>query len=178
MPFRYQRFLDCLDAQVAPSVREKLLNQRVPFESLSTNSQTTKWIKQLVDDLPDTIGVDTANLVMESCGQQCIGQSILEKAIFLRKGSRDIDEFLDKLNQAHIGGGKLRREDQTIYASYDRCYCGSVSKTRVPISTTYCHCSCGWYKKLFETALEKSVTVELIDSIVRGAKSCQFIIHI
>jgi len=115
---------------------------------------------------------------MEACGQQCIGQSVLDKAKSLKHGTGDIDEFLEKLNKAHIGGGKLRRDNSIIYASYERCYCGSVSKTQKPISLLYCQCSCGWYKKLFEATLGKPVKVELVDSIIHGADTCQFIIHI
>ena len=178
MPFRINRFLDSLKNQTSVEEQEQLLKNRAQFESLTTATQTTKWIGSLMDDLVAGIGVDNAKLVMESCGQQCIGQSILEKARALHKDTRNLDEYLGKLNEAQIGGGKLRRDNNVIYASYERCYCGSVSKTHSPISPIYCQCSCGWYKKLFETILDKPVKVELLDSIIHGAEICQFIIHI
>jgi len=159
-------------------MREQLFLNREPFESLTTSTQTAKWIKRLMDDLSKEIGVENAKAVMEVCGQQCIGTSVTEKARMIRESSNDFDDLLDKLNQAHIGGGKLRRVGDVIYASYERCYCGSVSKTRLPISPIYCQCSCGWYKKLFETVFKKPVRVELIDSIIHGADTCQFRIYI
>jgi predicted hydrocarbon binding protein len=178
MPFKLPRFLNNLDAHAIKGVHKELMQNRVPYDTLTTGSQTAKWIGNLVDDLVVDIGVDYAKVVMEACGQQCIGQSVLDKARLIKQDSSNIDEFLEKLNYAHIGGGKLRRENDVIYASYERCYCGSVSKTRQPISTIYCQCSCGWYKKLFEATLDKPVKVELLDSIIHGADTCQFIIHI
>jgi predicted ArsR family transcriptional regulator len=131
-----------------------------------------------MDDLCVEIGEENAKGVMEACGQRCIGQSVLQKALKLQQVSRNFDDLLAKLNQEHIGGGNLWREENIIHASYEHCYCGSVSKTRKPISTIYCQCSCGWYKRLFETLLEKPLKVELLDSIIHGANTCQFIIHI
>jgi predicted hydrocarbon binding protein len=178
MPFKLPQFLNNLNDLAGKDLREKLMQNRVTFDTLTTGTQKSMWIGKLVNDLVVEIGVDNAKNVMEACGQQCLGHSLLEKARLIQRDSQDIDEMLGKLNQAHIGGGKLRREGEVIYASYDKCYCGSVSKTRTPISTIYCQCSCGWYKKLFETILDKPVKVILLDSIIHGADSCQFIIQI
>ena len=71
------------------------------------------------------------------------------------------------------------KDKSTIQGGYDRCYCGMVSKTRMPFpDLTYCHCSTGWYKQLFETALKKSVRVKIKRSIICGAKTCEFEIKI
>jgi predicted hydrocarbon binding protein len=159
-------------------VINRILKKRAQYESLTTSTQTSLWIRQLMEDLPEEIGLDCAKAVMESCGQRCIGQSVLEKARICYDDAQDIDEFLRKLNSTHIGGGNIRRESYLIFASYERCYCGSVSKTGTPISTIYCHCSCGWYKRLFQTVLGRPVQVELIDSIIHGAERCQFKIQL
>ena len=93
--------------------------------------------------------------------------------------SDSIQAFIDKLNRAGIGGRSLQLKNNTITGGYDHCYCGQVKKTQEPFpSTTYCHCSVGWYKQLFETALEKPVEVKITRSIISGAESCEFIIHI
>jgi predicted hydrocarbon binding protein len=115
--------------------------------------------------------------VMEECGRQCIGRSTLARARKLAAEASDLDDLLARFNQAHLGGD-LRREGDIIRGSYTRCYCGSVSKTKEPISPTYCHCSCGWYKQLFETTPERPVEVELVDSIAQGADACRFVIRL
>jgi hypothetical protein len=121
---------------------------------------------------------ETRRMVMEACGRRCMSATTIKKARSLQQEARDLDGLLDRLNQAHIGGGYLEREGTVIRAAYDRCYCGSVSKTREPFSATYCHCSCGWYRQLFETLLDRQVEVELLGSIIQGDERCQFLIHI
>jgi predicted ArsR family transcriptional regulator len=178
MPFHIQRFMNNLQDHTDKGIQEQVLQGLAAYDTLTTPVKTARWIKMLVENLTDIAGEDIAKDVMEACGQQCMGQNLLVKAWKLQKQSQDIDDLLIKLNDAHIGGGKLHREGDIIYASYERCYCGSVSKTRQPISLIYCQCSCGWYKQLFEAILDRSVKVELLDSIIHGADTCQFIIHI
>ncbi|MBN2460978.1 MAG: hypothetical protein JXB60_05170 [Candidatus Cloacimonetes bacterium] len=124
------------------------------------------------------VDVNTRQLIMEACGHSCIGNSVIEKARRLLVDAQNLDDFLYRLNQAHIGGSHLQRRGETVHAVYYRCCCGSVSKTREPFSATYCHCSCGWYQRLFEALLNKPVEVELLGSIIQGNESCQFLIHI
>jgi predicted hydrocarbon binding protein len=130
-----------------------------------------------MDDLDAQLGEELAKAVMEDCGRECIGSSVLAKALQIHAQATDLDDLLARLNQAHLGGGSLRREGELVYASYSRCYCGAVSKVRQPISASYCQCSCGWYARLFETLLHRPVRVELIDSIAHGADACNFVIH-
>jgi hypothetical protein len=61
---------------------------------------------------------------------------------------------------------------------YDRCYCRSVSGTAEPFPSTYCRCSCGWYRQLFEQLIGEPIEVELLDSIIQGAQACRFVIRI
>jgi predicted ArsR family transcriptional regulator len=178
VPFRINRFETSLSDNTDEDVLNKLKPDMKLFDDLTTPNQTATWIKNMVDKLTDITGETVARRVLEDCGRQCIGQSILVKARRIKEDARDLDDLLFKLNNAHIGGGKLHREDQIIHASYERCYCGSVNKTRHPISTVYCQCSCGWYRTLFETLLDKPVRVELIDSIINGADACSFVIYL
>ena len=116
--------------------------------------------------------------VVEACrkvGYRSAGT--LETARRLQRLSADIDDLLERLNQAHIGGGHLWRDPSGIHATYDRCYCGSVSKTPERISATYCGCSCGWFQQLFKALLDEPVTVELLGSVVQGDERCSFLIH-
>lgn len=131
-------------------------------------------MKQVVKELCNSIGIEKANLVMQMCGIECIGSTAIETARKLYKESKDIGDFLTKLNAQHIGGGNLRLDGNSILGGYDRCYCGSVSKTKSQIPLTYCFCSTGWYKKLFEEVLAKPVQVELLQSITNGADKCLF----
>jgi predicted hydrocarbon binding protein len=52
-----------------------------------------------------------------------------------------------------------------------------VSQAQEPFSPTYCQCSCGWYRQLFETLQGKAVEVDLLGSIRQGDERCQFLIR-
>ena len=178
MPFKVQRFEQSLAAYVDADVRAKLLAGCEAYETIKSPAKKARWIEGLMERLEEEAGEAVAREVMVGCGRQCVSRSLLEKVQKHWRESDAIDDFLDKLNQAHIGGGGLRREGDTVYGSYGRCYCGSVSKAAEPISPTYCHCSCGWYEMLFETVLERPVEVELLSSIAQGADACRFAIRI
>lgn len=178
MPFKVQRFEQSLAARVDDDVRVRLMEGCEAYDAIKSPAKKARWIKGLMERLEEEAGEAVAREVMAGCGHQCISRGTLEKAQKHWREAEAIDDFLDNLNQAHIGGGSLRREGDTIYGSYGRCYCGSVSKAGEPIPSTYCYCSCGWYRMLFETVLERPVEVELLSSIAQGADACRFAIHI
>ncbi|MFL7795054.1 MAG: DUF6144 family protein [Anaerolineae bacterium] len=178
MPFKVQRFEQSLAACVDDEVRAKLLASCEAYDAIKSPVKKARWIEGLMERLEEETGEAVAREVMVGCGRRCISRGTLEMARKHWRESSAIDDFLDRLNQAHIGGGGLWREGNAIYGSYGRCYCGSVSKAAEPMPAVYCHCSCGWYKMLFETVLERPVEVELLSSIAQGADACRFAIHI
>ncbi len=178
MPFRPQIFQDNIAGQVPDATAEALAQACAEYAALTTPGQKARCLKTMMDALDQTVDEPTRQAIMQACGRQCIGASILDKARKLARTASDLDDLLARLNQAHLGGGHLERKGDVIHASYDRCYCGSVNQTKTAFSPTYCHCSCGWYRQLFETLLEQPVTVELVSSIIQGDESCRFKIMI
>jgi hypothetical protein len=87
-----------------------------------------------MDVLDREVDEETRWAIMEACGRRCIGAGTLEKTGRLQQRAQDLDNLLGRLNEAHIGGGHLQRAGDVIHAAYDRCYCGSVSRTREPLS--------------------------------------------
>ena len=89
-----------------------------------------------------------------------------------------INEFIEKLNSIRGYTFKLKN-NHTIVGGYDKCYCGLVNKTKKPFNDlTYCYCGVGHIKQFFESALEKPIEVELLQSVITGAMSCEFVICI
>jgi hypothetical protein len=78
-----------------------------------------------------------------------------------------------------LGGWLTLKNKKTILGGYDWCYCGRLKHRKKPFPTdTYCHCSTGWYKSLFEAAFDRSVEVVLKQSSLQGADSCEFEIRL
>jgi predicted hydrocarbon binding protein len=177
LSFKPNTFQENIEGKIGDGACEELICACEAYALLTTPMQKAHSLHGMMDILDRELDDATRYGIMEACGRQCIGASTLEKARRLQKDSNNLDDLLTRLNEAHIGGGHLRREENTIHGAYDRCYCGSVSQSREKFSDTYCHCSCGWYHQLFEALLGRPVEVELLGSILQGAERCEFQIH-
>ena len=135
-------------------------------------SRNEKWITSLIDGLDKHFDEETRARVLEQCGRQCQSQNFINKAKGIYQKSKDINDFLDKLGQVYK---HLHREGDKIYIIYPRCYCSQVNKIpKGKLSWTYCNCSRGWAKALFEGALGRPVEVLRKETILNGDKQCKF----
>ncbi|MCI0478194.1 MAG: DUF6144 family protein, partial [Anaerolineales bacterium] len=59
------------------------------------------------------------------------------------------------------------------------CFCPIVrNRLDQGISTTFCYCGSGWFRRQWEGATGKPVQIEILKSIVKGDDVCQFAIHL
>jgi len=134
--------------------------------------RTEKWIACLIAGLDEHVDEKTIVSILEQCGRQCQTQSFIKKAKSIYQKSENINEFLQKLGQVYK---HLHLEGNKVYIVYPRCYCSQVSKIpKGKLSATYCNCSRGWAKALFEGALGRPVEVMMEKSIVSGDDQCKF----
>lgn len=136
------------------------------------SKRVERWIACLMAGLDEYVDEETRAKLLEQCGRQCISQSFIKKAQGIYQKSENIDEFLNKFGKVYK---HLHREGDKVYVVYPKCYCSFVGKIpRGKLSATYCNCSRGWAKALFEGALGKPVDVIMEESIVKGDKQCKF----
>lgn len=178
MPFKSEIFQKNVELHLSDPLKTELVEACQVYTTLNRATEKLQCIREMMAMLDRETDAATRKAIMEACGEGCTGKSVIEKARRLQAGAQNLDELLVRLNEAHIGGGHLQRQGNAIHATYDRCYCGSVSKSKVPLSATYCGCSCGWYRRLFEALLNQPVEVELLGSIIQGDENCQFLIHL
>lgn len=136
---------------------------------------THKWVKALTESLEAEVDEATRERILVACGRSCIPRSFVKKARKLWEGTRDIDAFLEAL------GGEwshLKPEDDGVFVEYDKCYCPLVKTYPEAMTPTWCNCSRGWAKELFETALGRQVEVEMLDTIRQGGEKCRFQVHL
>lgn len=130
------------------------------------------WLVALIDALDEQVDEETRALVLERCGRRCQTQSLVKKAHGIYKKSKSVDEFLTEFGRVYR---HLHRENGNVYIVYPRCYCTFVNKMPAGrVSATWCNCSRGWAKALFEGALGRPVEVMTEQTIVRGDKQCKF----
>jgi predicted ArsR family transcriptional regulator len=139
---------------------------------MSMPGRTEKWITTLMEGLDRNLDEGTIAKILEQCGRQCQIQSFIKKARDLYQKSKSTDEFLDRLAEVNK---HLHREGDKVYLIYPKCYCSQVNKIpKGRLLGTYCNCSRGWAKALFEGAIGKPVEVIMEKSIINGDDQCKF----
>ena len=179
-----------VDRFAGEAIRKKVMEGSEQITATSSKRKVAEWVKGAMDRLDALVDEKTRIQVMENCGYSCalVNKSHMEKAKARRKKYKSIDEFLEAEQRNPMRGTRLIREGDVMYQFYTphsytrpmRCYC-SLLRGLPPnerISPTYCHCSKGFVKKFWEGVLERSVKVELIQSVVSGAQECKFAIYL
>jgi hypothetical protein len=134
--------------------------------------RTEKWIATLMVGLDKNVDEKTIAKILEQCGRECQTQSSIKEARDIYQKSKSRDEFLDRLAQVNK---HIHKEKDKVYLIYPKCYCSQVNKIpRGKLSGTYCNCSRGWAKALFEGATGKPVGVIMEKSIINGDDQCKF----
>ena len=166
--------------KVGDPIMLEVIEEHQLFEATSNYSKKAAWMQEAMRRLDGLTGETTAREIMQECGRACFGPKNSVEARKIWKKSSSLEDFIQQLNTKHLGGGRLIIiDDNTVTGGYDRCYCGQVKQTKQPFqSLTYCNCSTGWYKQLFESALERPVRVEIFQSIITGSDRCEFVIHL
>jgi predicted hydrocarbon binding protein len=130
-----------------------------------------KWIFALVNNLDENVDEKTKALILENCGRACITDSMKLRAKRAMKQSKNTKEFLGNLSKAW---SHLKLKDKDIYIEYPRCYCPIVTSYKGDLPKSWCNCSRGWIKELFEESLGKQVKVILEKSVKQGDDICRF----
>jgi len=133
------------------------------------------------------------------------GQVAKLKAVFdeayaqTHDGLQAVDAVLDFM-EADPGWSETRptHEDHIIYAAKGprdpqayaeaqtdlerrRAYCFyPLIRTRLDqgMPTAFCYCGSGWYRRQFEGAIGKPVSIDIVSSVLRGDGVSRFTIHL
>ncbi len=178
---RIGRFAKIVEADLGEDKLLEIMEDSNIYSSLKA-PQKAEWWRLAVKRLEDSVGNEDAIKIMNTCGSRCCGQGNRKTAKRLMAESETLEEFLVKASNYEVKEGEIdyRLEDEnTIIGTFYRCFCGQVKQTKELFENmTYCQCSAEFHKQFFLAALEKPVTVELTQSIITGADSCIFKIHI
>lgn len=132
------------------------------------------WVVALIENLEEQFDEKTRITLMESCGRDCAKRGAIAIAESCKGNVKKMTEQLAKIPQLEI----THEKNGPIKVSYKKCFCELVSKGPERLPNTYCECSRGWLLQMFETAAQKPVTVEIIQTIKRGGTSCDFLIQL
>ncbi len=178
------------------------------WEDLPTGSskrardECIRWIKSSLDTLDDICDERTRNqILVETCPHTYPKTRIKKmRAEFERLGN--IDDLVELMrNDTSWGGGSyydypVRKSDEIHITkvpfnpkTFEKavsddekrqayCHCTLVKHSKVQISSTFCCCSGGWIKQLWEGIFGQPVQVKLIESLLSGDTRCTHSVQI
>jgi len=139
--------------------------------------RTSAVLNSIIKGL-EKVDLETRKKIMELCGEACAREDgDLEIARRIAEETTDEEEILTKVNNEIPWCGIWTLKDNIIQCTCIKCGCPLVRHKVVDLTGTFCLCSRGWVKKIFETLLERPVNVKLEKSIGRGDKVCKFAVH-
>ena len=138
--------------------------------------QTGRMIDSIVKGL-EGIDQETTQSIMERWGEACAEKGDLGLAKKIAEETEGIDETIARANDEIAWCGRWTRKGSTITAVCTNCGCPLVRRGIVELSGTFCLCSRGWVKTVFEALLERPVRVVLEKAIGRGDNVCKYNVH-
>jgi hypothetical protein len=150
------------------------------YDSAKKGEEKAELTRHTMERLEGVFDEESRVKIMERCGRLCCGPTHqkVRKALF--QESNSLEEFLEKLNDLEAGRAHYRITEQgAIIVEYPACLCGQVkdSPKRFP-SHSYCMCSVGFNKELFETVLGRKVDVILVTSAICDGGPCRFVVRL
>ena len=178
---RIGRFAKIIEKDHGENLLLEVMQDSDKYASFNAPEKAAWWLSAM-ERLEKGLGNENAIDIMKQCGQKCCGQGIRKTAKRLMDESNSMEEFLEKASNYEVKKGEIEyklKDAKTIIGIFNRCFCGQVKQTKIPFKNKiYCQCSAEFHKQFFEAALEKPIEVELIQSIISGAKNCKFVIRI
>jgi hypothetical protein len=186
-----------LDECVGPAIRKQVLKGSGEITSESSLEALADYFAGAMERLDALVDEETRRKVMMRCSCRFPRERIAHLNALYRQ-LQDIDQLLPYMHgDEHRFYAKPIRKGNIIYVTKMPCYaeeletartkeerrraychCDCVRETKRPVSDTWCACGAGWYVQLWEGILEKSVRVEIFQTVARGDDCCQFAIHL
>ncbi len=127
------------------------------------------WVRNTMKRLESNFDLSTVKQIRMNC--QC-GYGMDEKLALLQelmKSSSNLEEFAGN-DKAKAAG--LSYHDGKVYLQFPFCPCPMLAEVDRLETNTWCQCTTGYSKVLFEKAFGCKVDVELLKSVKMGYDVC------
>lgn len=136
---------------------------------LANGEDNATWVKSTMSRLENKFDSDTVKRIRMNC--QC-GYGMDEKVTLVKElmsSSTNMEEFA---SSDKAKGAGLFCEDGELYLQFFFCPCPMLAEVDKLETYTWCQCTTGYSKVLFEKAFGCEVDVELLKSIKTGDDIC------
>jgi hypothetical protein len=125
-----------------------------------------RFLGCLESEVPET----ERRAILEGRGRSCARRGPVR---FAREAGGDPDKLLATM-AGWLGPEGARRDGDVIHIRYAKCLCPLVGDLTEALPKSFCDCSVGWLKEMFETASGRKVEVLALETIRRGGAACRF----
>jgi hypothetical protein len=144
-----------------------------------------KWVKRFFEIVDQQLDEETRINLMQLNGAACAKGAYGEFTNDKPATIEDIDQKIVTW-QKNLGKENIYRQENTIFLNYVEnpkglkisdgyCLCPLIENKPETLSPTYCQCSVGYVKYMFQRFITfKPVRVELLESLRSGGKACRF----
>ena len=127
------------------------------------------WVKNTMKRLENSFDLQTVRRIRMNC--QC-GYAMDEKLALVEElmaSSSNLEEFANNEKAKSAG---LSYNDNELHLLFPFCPCPMLAEVDRLESKTWCQCSTGYSKVLFEKAFKCKVDIELLKSVKAGDDIC------
>lgn len=176
---------------------KNIMKYKELFYVETSREEKNQWVKSVLKELDIVADNYQKYEILSNCAHE-FSQKRIDKLrdIYLVSGS--IDAVVEEMQKDYLWYENPTRRGSVIYTTKipynlegyknaktqdekkrNYCHCSLVREyLDEGISTTFCNCSAGWYRQIWEGILKKPVRIEILKTLLNGDESCEFAIHI
>jgi len=161
---------------IADEFNEDIMNKM--FQDYSTSlsgAKRAEWVLKMIQKLEHEFGLETTIKILEKSGRQSCSNNFKKTVGKLMEDSDSIKSFVHNLQEHYKRSSFFEFvDDNTIIGGHRKCYDVIKSASKPIDSKAFCHCCVGHSKEFYESALEKPVDVDIIETVMTGGDTCKF----
>ncbi len=195
-----------LDRVLGQETKQVVIQGSDELSIESSADDRFRWCRGMVERLDGLADEHQKYDVLSSCAHVFPADQIAKlEAVYKETKARTkdamqaVDAVLDFM-ESDPGWGEERpfREGHVIYSAKNprdpkgyqdarddlerrraACFCPLVrDHMEQGMSTTFCYCGSGWYRQQWEGAIGRPVTIQVVQTVLKGDEVCQFAIHL
>ena len=198
-------FSDNLNRRLGCKGQQHVMNGSEKLTTDTRNEDRFWWTKGAIERLENLVEENDRYDILSKCAH-VFPESQINKLKEIYENSKQrtgnalaaVDAVIDFMGKDPGWGEQPRREGYTLYSSknprdpagYEKaenalerkkayCFCPLVREyLELGMPVTFCYCGSGWYRQQWEGATGKPVTIEIVQSLLKGDELCEFAIHL
>lgn len=149
----------------------KVLEEGVKLTLAPSKEEKKDWVEFICRALENRYPEETLKKIRMAC--HCTETGNLEESkkmieqIYLSSDS--LESFVAHMNEK---GAEWFIDNQTLFTQYFSCSCPMLDSVEILSTKTWCYCTLGFNKAIFESVFGCEVEIDLIESIKMGDSRC------